>query len=84
MPLYGVDIFSGIGGFSLAMEACGIQPIIHVENDKERIRDLEYHWPKVPIIEDVNDIDGIERIVLALREPMEIAPGQSKELYIEL
>ena len=60
-----VDLFSGIGGFSLAAESCGLRTVVFVERDPARQRDLGHHWPGVPIIADVNDVDAIERAVVA-------------------
>ncbi len=60
-----VDLFSGIGGFSLAAESCGLRTVVFVERDGARQRDLGHHWPGVPIIADVNDVDAIERAVVA-------------------
>lgn len=61
MLLTHADLFSGIGGFSLAAESCGLETVLHCERDKDRIRDLRHYWPEVPIVEDVNDVEGIER-----------------------
>jgi len=60
-----VDLFSGIGGFSLAAEANGLRTVVFVERDAARQRDLGHHWPGVPIIADVNDVAAIERAVVA-------------------
>jgi len=60
-----VDLFSGIGGFSLAAESCGLRTVVFVERDAARQRDLGHHWPGVPIVGDVNDVDAIERAVVA-------------------
>lgn len=60
-----VDLFSGIGGFSLAAESCGLRTVVFVERDGARQRDLGHHWPGVPIIADVNDVDAIKRAVVA-------------------
>ena len=58
-----IDLFSGIGGFSLAFEAQGFETILFCEYDKQRQKDLKHHWPKIPIVADVNDVDAICRIV---------------------
>lgn len=60
-----VCLFSGIGGFSLAAEACGLRTVVFCERDADRQRDLAHHWPGVPIVGDVNDVDAIERGVVA-------------------
>ncbi len=55
-----LDLFSGIGGFSLAAEACGFRTILFCEIDEFCQRVLKKHWPKTPIIPDIRDINGTE------------------------
>jgi DNA (cytosine-5)-methyltransferase 1 len=59
-----LSLFSGIGGFDLAVERCGIETVAFCENDKHCQQVLGRHWPGVPIIDDVREIDGknFERI----------------------
>lgn len=58
-----IDLFSGIGGFTLAFEAAGFETILFCESEHDRQRDLRHHWPSVPIVGDINDIEGICRVV---------------------
>jgi len=58
-----LDLFSGIGGFALACQWAGIETIGFVEIDKYCQKVLRKHWPGVPIVEDIRDIEGIKRIV---------------------
>jgi len=58
-----LDLFSGIGGFSLACEWTGIETIGFVENDKYCQKVLRKHWPDVPIVEDIRDVEKIKEIV---------------------
>ncbi|MFA5377829.1 MAG: DNA cytosine methyltransferase [Dehalococcoidia bacterium] len=58
-----VDLFSGIGGCALACEWAGIETIGFVEIDPFCQKVLRRHWPGVEIVEDVNDIEAIRRIV---------------------
>lgn len=53
-----LDIFSGIGGFSLGLERAGMQTIAFCEIDEFCRRVLRKHWPHVPIHEDVRELDG--------------------------
>ena len=54
-----LDLFSGIGGFSLGLEATGrIKTVAFVESDKFARRVLHKHWPDVPVIHDVRDVKG--------------------------
>ncbi len=49
-----LDLFSGIGGFSLGLERTGgFRTIAFCETDPFCRRVLAKHWPDVPIIEDV-------------------------------
>ena len=51
-----LDLFSGIGGFSLAASWCGIETIGFVEIDKFCQKVLRKHWSGVPIYEDITKI----------------------------
>ena len=53
-----IDLFSGIGGFSLAAESCGFRTILFCEIDEFCQKVLKKHWPETPIIPDIRDIDG--------------------------
>lgn len=48
-----LDLFSGIGGFSLGLERAGMQTIQFVEIEPFCQRVLRKHWPKVPIHDDI-------------------------------
>lgn len=58
-----VSLFSGIGGFNLACDWLGIPTILNCEIDPFCQRVLRYHYPEVPIVKDVNDVEEIKRIV---------------------
>ena len=58
-----LDLFSGIGGFTLACEWAGIETICFVEIDKYCQKVLRKHWPNVPIVEDIRDVKKIKEIV---------------------
>jgi len=55
-----LSLFSGIGGFDLGFERAGIQTIAMCEADSIARNILHKHWPDVPVIEDVSDLDGRE------------------------
>jgi DNA (cytosine-5)-methyltransferase 1 len=64
-----LDLFSGIGGFSLGLERAGMTTVAFCEVDPFCRRVLAKHWPEVPIYEDVRELDaarlrrdGIDRI----------------------
>lgn len=51
-----LDLFSGIGGFSLGLERAGMKTIAFCEIDKKAQLVLRKHWPNVPIFEDVSTL----------------------------
>lgn len=54
-----LDIFSGIGGFSLGLErAGGFKTVGFCEVDAYCQQVLRKHWPKVPIYEDVRELNA--------------------------
>ncbi len=53
-----LDLFSGIGGFSLGLERAGMETIAFCEFDPHARSVLKKHWPDIPIHEDVRLLDG--------------------------
>ena len=53
-----IDLFSGIGGFSIAASWAGYTTRAFCEKDKYCRKVLERHWPAVPIIKDIRDFNG--------------------------
>ena len=53
-----LDLFSGIGGFSLGLERAGMKTVAFCEIDKKAQRVLRKHWPEVPIFSDVQTLTG--------------------------
>jgi len=53
-----LDLFSGIGGFALAARWAGFETVAFCEQDRFCQRVLERHWPGVPCVDDVHDLDG--------------------------
>ena len=53
-----LDLFSGIGGFSLGLEAAGMETVAFCEKDSFCRKVLQQHWPDVPVYEDVRALDG--------------------------
>ena len=53
--LYHVDLFSGIGGFTLAADWAGFETIVFCEINPFSQQILKKHWPQIPIISDIRD-----------------------------
>lgn len=53
-----LDLFSGIGGFSLGLERAGMKTVAFCEIDPFCQKILKKHWPDVPIHTDITKLDG--------------------------
>jgi DNA (cytosine-5)-methyltransferase 1 len=51
-----LDLFSGIGGFSLGFESCGMRTAAFCERDPFAAGVLRHHWPDTPIYDDVRHV----------------------------
>jgi DNA (cytosine-5)-methyltransferase 1 len=51
------DIFSGIGGFSIGLEAASMQTVAFCEINPFCRQILKKHWPSIPIFSDITVID---------------------------
>ena len=51
-----LDLFSGIGGFSLGLERAGFETVAFCEFDKKAQLVLKKHWPNVPVYDDVRTL----------------------------
>ena len=56
MTLKVLDLFSGIGGFSLGLERAGMETIAFCEIDPFCQSILRKHWPDVPVFNDVRSL----------------------------
>jgi DNA (cytosine-5)-methyltransferase 1 len=59
-----LDLFSGIGGFSLGLERAGMRTIAFCEIDPYCQAVLRKHWPHLPIYDDVRTIPAIAADVI--------------------
>jgi DNA (cytosine-5)-methyltransferase 1 len=57
-----IDLFSGIGGFSLGLERAGIETACFCEVNPTCRHLLAHHWPETPIYDDVTTLTG-QRLV---------------------
>jgi len=55
-----LDLFSGIGGFSLGLESVGMETVAFCEMDKFCQKVLKKHWPNLPIHSDIKELNGHE------------------------
>jgi len=53
-----LDLFSGIGGFSLGLERAGMRTVAFCESDPYCRAVIAKHWPNVPIYDDVRTLTG--------------------------
>ena len=53
-----LDLFSGIGGFSLGLEWAGMSTVAMCEKDPYCRKILAKHWPHLTIHEDIRNLDG--------------------------
>jgi DNA (cytosine-5)-methyltransferase 1 len=55
-----LDLFSGIGGFSLGLERAGMRTVAFCEIDPYCRAVLRKHWPDVPCFSDVRDLHAYD------------------------
>ena len=55
-----LDLFSGIGGFSLGLERAGMETVAFCEIEEYPRKVLAKHWPGVPIHKDIRKLDGTQ------------------------
>lgn len=55
-----LDLFSGIGGFSLGLERAGMKTVAFCEIEKYPQSVLRKHWPGVPIFDDIRKLHATD------------------------
>jgi DNA (cytosine-5)-methyltransferase 1 len=85
-----LDLFSGIGGFSLGLERAGMRTVAFCEIEPYCRAVLRKHWPNVPIYEDVRNLtadqlraDGIIPDVICGGFPCQDISDAGKRVGIE-
>lgn len=53
-----LDLFSGIGGFSIGLEKAGFETVAFCEIEEYPRAVLKRHWPNIPIYRDVRELTG--------------------------
>lgn len=81
-----LDLFSGIGGFSLGLERTGhFETITFCEFDKNCQMVLKKHWPHVPILNDIRTLTGCRAKNTAyLLEDSDFSKSTQKYLQVEI
>ncbi len=77
-----LDLFSGIGGFSLGLERAGMKTIAFCEIDPFCRKVLKKHWPDVPIFEDIKDVKEIKADVICGGFPCQDISAAGKQAGI--
>ena len=57
MTLNVLDLFAGIGGFSLGLERAGMKTVAFCEQDQACKEVLKKNWPSIPIFSDVRTLN---------------------------
>jgi len=60
MTLKVLDLFSGIGGFSLGLERAGFETVAFCEIEEYPQKILSKHWPDIPVVRDIRDIEYLK------------------------
>ena len=81
-----LDLFSGIGGFSLGLERAGMETVAFCEYDKKAQLVLSKHWPDVPIFDDVRTLrwDATQDNKAQTYETSRWQELRDKEILLEL
>lgn len=51
-----LDLFSGIGGFSLGLERAGMKTVAFCEIEDYPVSILNKHWPNIPVHRDIRKL----------------------------
>lgn len=70
-----LDLFSGIGGFSLGLERAGMRTVAFCERDEKAIKVLNKHWPNVPVYRDIKRLNGTLLLNAFIKNPSVITAG---------
>ena len=66
-----VELFAGIGGFSLGFERAGMQCVGHCEIEPYAQKVLKKHWPNVPLWKDIKTLGERELIFMQYKKHLD-------------
>jgi DNA (cytosine-5)-methyltransferase 1 len=75
MTLQLVSLFAGVGGFDIAAERAGIDPVVACEIDPQARGVLQHRFPKTTLINDVKEVTGERLTALGLDPKRTIITG---------
>lgn len=56
-----LDVYAGVGGFSIAFESEGFETVAFIENDPRKIRVLRHEWPRARIFRDARKLGPVRK-----------------------
>jgi DNA (cytosine-5)-methyltransferase 1 len=71
-----LDLFSGIGGFSLGLKRAGMRTVAFCEIDPYCRRVLAKHWPDVPVYGDIRELTAAQ--IMADAESRRCGEGRTR------
>jgi len=71
-PKVFLDLFSGVGGFSIGLKRAGYQPILSADNDKSVIETHKFNFPNIPIVEEQLQSKEAEKKILKIIDNKEV------------
>lgn len=73
-----ISLFSGVGGFEIGFDRCGIDTVLQAERDRWCLEVLARHWPGTERIFDVHDLttDVAYGAAMKYQPPRKLTPEQ--------
>ena len=67
-----IDLFSGVGGFSIGLKRAGYQHVLSADNDKSVIQTHKHNFPNIPIVDEGLQNKETEKKILDIINGREI------------
>ena len=71
-PKVFLDLFSGVGGFSIGLKRAGYQQVLSADNDKSVIQTHKHNFPNIPIVDEGLQNKETEKKILDIINGREI------------